>query len=111
MSEPWRGWADRLRRRKVAVEVDSRAVNEKVEELVTEANADLETRAAPFFCECSDATCRQRIRITPQRWSEIHQNRRDFILTPGHQSLDVERVVESFPRYLVVRKHAAILDG
>ena len=111
MSEPRRGWADRLRRRKVAVEVDSRAVNEKVEELVTEADADPETQAAPFFCECSDSSCRQRIRITPRRWSEIHQNRRDFIVTPGHQSLDVERVVESYPLYLVVRKHAVTFDG
>ncbi len=104
MRDPWRGWRNRLRRRKVAVEVQSRAANDKVEELVGEAGADAERERAPFFCECSDADCRRRIRITPQRWTEIHAHPRDFVVTPGHQSLDVERVVESFPGYLVVRK-------
>lgn len=98
------GWRDRLRRRKVAVEVEFRAANEKVEELVSDAGADPEREAAPFFCECSDPGCRRRIRITLAQWNEIHENPRDFVVMPGHESLDVERVVESFPGYLVVRK-------
>lgn len=104
MPDPRRRWRDRLRR-KVVVEVESRAANAKVEEIVNEAGADPERDAAPFFCECSDPGCRARIRITPELWDAIHAIRSDFVVAPGHQSLDVERVVDSFPGYLVVRKH------
>jgi hypothetical protein len=89
----------------------SRAANDKVEEIVSEAGADPEREPAPFFCECSDADCRRRVRITPQRWDEIHAGPRDFVVTPGHQSLDVERVVESFPGCIVVRKHQVAYES
>lgn len=101
----WSRWHPRMlrRRRKVVAEIQTRAVNEKVEELLDDAGADRQDPAG-FFCECSDPVCPARIEITPARWEALHADRRIFVVVPGHQDREVERVVDSLPGYLVVRK-------
>ena len=57
-----------------------------------------------FYCECSDDKCRQRIVLTPSEYKQLHQNRRQFVLVPGHQVAEFERVVTTTDKYIVVEK-------
>jgi hypothetical protein len=60
-----------------------------------------------FYCECADEKCSQRIALSPSEYEELHQNRSQFILIPGHEVVEVERVLFETPRYEVVEKYAA----
>jgi hypothetical protein len=90
--------------RKIRNELRSRGVNEKIESLVENSDEVGVDHAVGFFCECADDGCRDRISISVEQYGRIHDRRDDFIVRPGHQALEVERVVESEPGYLIVRK-------
>lgn len=93
------------RRRKVRNEAFTRGLNEKLESLVEQAAPDpISRRPVDFFCECAMAACTERIRLTMGQYDAIHARRDDFIVRPGHEDRSVERVVESEPGFLVVRK-------
>jgi hypothetical protein len=65
-----------------------------------------------FYCECSNMGCRKRITFTPGKYKELHQNSNQFILVPGHEVAEVERVVFRGDSYIVVEKYKTILpDG
>jgi hypothetical protein len=57
-----------------------------------------------FFCECSDENCHQRIRLSSSEYRSIHAKRNRFVLVPGHEVLDIERVVTKNSNYEVVEK-------
>ena len=93
------------RRRKVRNEVLSRGINEKIESLVEQGEpAPVDAQIVDFFCECAATECTERIRLSVGTYGQIHERRDDFVVRPGHQARDVERVVESEAGYLVVRK-------
>jgi len=59
-----------------------------------------------FFCECSDENCRQPISLKPSLYKEIHNNRNQFIIIPGHQAVAIEKIIfESTNDYTVVEKY------
>ena len=104
MSNDWtarRAW----RRRKVRNEVLAKGLNQKLESLVEQGEEEpVDQHPVDFFCECSTATCAERIRLTVARYDAIHSMPQDYIVRPGHQDQEVERVVDSEPGYLIVRK-------
>ena len=57
-----------------------------------------------FYCECSDVGCRERIKILPSVYADIHKDRLAFIIEPGHQQTAIEEVIKTFKRFIVVRK-------
>ena len=57
-----------------------------------------------FYCECSDETCLKRITMTLDRYDEIHKDRKQFLILPGHQVEPIEDIIETRPEYMVVRK-------
>ena len=57
-----------------------------------------------FFCECSNVECRLRIQVRPSDYNQIHVERDQFIVLPGHELLAVEQVVGKHEGYYVVRK-------
>jgi hypothetical protein len=61
-----------------------------------------------FFCECSDMKCEERIELKPSRYKELHQNTDQFIVLPGHNDPDIERIIKSSKHYLVVEKFVTI---
>ena len=64
-----------------------------------------DTRATlEFFCECSDVTCRQIIRLSADDYKKIHNNRRNFILKPGHETSEIESVIETKKSFNIVEK-------
>lgn len=57
-----------------------------------------------IFCECSDLACRARVHVVARRFDELHRDPDLFILAPGHETLEIERVVDQEGDHLIVRK-------
>lgn len=103
----------RSERRQIENEVVFRQANEQVlgELHEMEVNAK-ETGISPdiyelpihFYCECSDENCQKRIVIKLNLYNDLHNNRKQFLIKPGHEVLAIERIVLTTPNYAVVEK-------
>jgi hypothetical protein len=80
-----------------------RRVNERIREYKERYD-----RAEPmrFVCECADGGCIQPVHISMDEYVAVRARPRRFIVAPGHDEPDLERVVERFDRYWVVEKYA-----
>jgi hypothetical protein len=58
-----------------------------------------------FYCECADENCAKRVSLTLQEYREIHKNRRQFVIAPGHEVTLVEKVIAEMPTYTIVEKN------
>jgi hypothetical protein len=102
-------------RRLVENEVIFRQHNEKVQqdlealrdEAKTEGHDILprEDMSVHFYCECAKETCHERIVLTPDEYKEFHQNSSQFIVLPGHNFPEVERIVLTNDKLMVVEKY------
>jgi hypothetical protein len=58
-----------------------------------------------FQCECGNTdTCRERVQMTLAEYERVRRQRDRFAVLPGHQTDEIERVVEICDRFLVVDK-------
>jgi hypothetical protein len=81
-----------------------RAVNEEIEGLAE--RFALTDQALDLICECGDATCAQRIRMSHPDYVGLREDPRTFAVVPGHEVADVEDVVERREGYDVVQKRS-----
>jgi hypothetical protein len=82
-----------------------RSVNERVRELVTTAGARDQDPAASFVCECGRADCAATLELTVAQYEHVRADPTHFFVVSGHETPEVEEVVERHDRYDVVRKH------
>lgn len=96
-------------------EVVFRQSNERVQKTLKNLQAKAKKEGYPkklleknsslyFYCECADENCHERIIMKPSKYEEIHQDRSQFIIIPGHQVASIEETVISTPKYTVVKK-------
>ena len=83
-------------------EILFREVNERIQDMQSSAWGNNEI---DFMCECADAACTQVLTLTTAEYEALRSNSRQFAVLPGHQVEDIERVVETHPRSLVVEKN------
>src|SRR5581483_553184 len=76
-----------------------RGVNDQIEE---GAERHRVHSALPFHCECSRLTCAETIELMPPEYDAIAANPLHFIVKPGHQIDELERVTFESDRYVVV---------
>jgi len=81
----------------------NRRMEQTLEEIREEQDDDPDAPIA-FLCECSRLDCRERIHLTPSRFDRIHRDSEAFVLVPGHEMPEVERIVDQEGDYLIVRK-------
>jgi hypothetical protein len=93
---------DERQRRIGENEVIFREVNERVRE--TNETFDVVAGDAEFVCECGTASCVQRVRMSLAEYEQVRAEPTTFLIVPGHEILDVERVVRREPGFWVVRK-------
>lgn len=79
-----------------------REVNEQVRAVSTQFGSLPEQTA--FVCECSNDGCVEQIRVPVAVYESVRQNPRRFLLLPGHENDEFERVVERADGYLIVEK-------
>jgi hypothetical protein len=78
-----------------------REVNERIEDLAAPASF------AGFICECLDPTCDEQVALTIEQYEHVRAGSNRFFVLPGHHLEDVEEVVETTDRFLVVAKLGA----
>ena len=96
-------------RRLAANEALFREVNEHVEGTAEEFRVHADMQQA-FICECTDAGCVERVTLTLAEYEDVRANPRRFLVVPGHELLEIERVVAERPDYNVVEKVGAGAD-
>jgi hypothetical protein len=59
---------------------------------------------AGYLCECGDVNCTKKIELWRFEYEAVRARPNSFFVAPGHQKLEVERVVDELGLYLVVEK-------
>jgi hypothetical protein len=79
-----------------------REVNENIARLEERHGA---TAVEPvFLCECANADCTDHVSVESEVYSRVREQPRLFIVLPGHEDRQLERVVETHRAYLIVEK-------
>jgi hypothetical protein len=89
---------ERLQRRAAAAEVNGRQVNEAIEP------RERPDEAAFFVCECGHFGCSETVKIEVAGYEAVRTSFDRFLLVPGHEIEEVDKVVEDHGNYLVVIK-------
>ena len=58
-----------------------------------------------FFCECSDATCAERVKLSLTEYKHIRAEPTRFVVKNDHVVREIEHVVETVPDHVVIEKH------
>lgn len=84
-------------------EVAFREINERLRELGE--GFSLVSDTTEFVCECANADCTERVRMSLAAYEEIRSDPKRFFVIKGHESPEYERIVEEErEQYLVVEK-------
>lgn len=78
-----------------------RRVNERIEEINEALAGDSES---DFLCECGNDDCTAPVSLTLSEYEEVRSNPTHFLIAPGHDIIDLERVIRETDRYAVVEK-------
>jgi hypothetical protein len=90
-------WEERIARNEALF----REVNERVADLQDSLG---DGGTTDFVCECGADTCIERISVPMGVYERVRNDSHLFLVRPGHQEPEVERVVETDERFLVVCK-------
>src|SRR5919108_3174904 len=85
-------------------EAGRRNVNLELEEISEHELHALKATPIEVLCECGRDRCHERIKLTIEKYDAVHDEADRFIVVPGHELPDVERIVERHDDYLVVDK-------
>jgi hypothetical protein len=84
-------------------EVVMRAANREIQHAEEEVGNGSQGRFE-VLCECGREDCDGMLSLTIAEYEEIHREHDRFVVLPGHNSPQIERVVEERGGYLVVDK-------
>ena len=89
-----------------------REFNERVEDLADtlDHNGEGEYLRIGFVCECGNLDCLERIELTRAAYEEVRSDPKLFVVAPGHEDMNIARVVGRREGYEVVEKVAAAAD-
>jgi hypothetical protein len=80
-----------------------------VNERIAESAQRFDDREAAFVCECADSTCTEPVSASLEKYEQVRTDGTHFLLVPGHEDEQVERVIERKRRYQIVEKfHRAV---
>jgi hypothetical protein len=88
-------------RRAGANEATIRDVNEGIERGQWPGEEDT---PVGFRCECARLGCNRLIELTVREYEDVRANPRRFVVLPGHELPDFEKVIEARPGYVIVEK-------
>jgi hypothetical protein len=83
-------------------EVVFREVNERLRELGE--SFSMVSQVGEFVCECANTSCTERIQLTLPEYEHVRSDPKWFVIYPGHEALDYERVIEQTDSYTIVEK-------
>ena len=83
---------------------ENELVFREVNERIAEIGVGFELENVEAFCECSDTSCTQRFELSRSDYAHVRSSSTQFAVVPGHETPEVERVVEQREEYFVVEK-------
>jgi hypothetical protein len=81
-------------------EVKARARNEGIDRLTPAT-----VTALQILCECAQAQCMKLLEVSHDTYNDVRANPLRFIVAPGHELPEFERVISNEGGYLIVEKH------
>src|ERR1044072_6513651 len=78
-----------------------REVNERIAELNQTFQVD---GRSEFLCECSREECTEPVSISLEEYEEVRRTATRFFVLPGHEDVNVERVVSRSEHFIIVEK-------
>ena len=60
-----------------------------------------------FLCECGSAGCTAKLRVTLEEYERVRSEPTHFLVIPGHEVTEIERVVRRGDEHVVVEKFGA----
>jgi hypothetical protein len=60
--------------------------------------------ALEVYCECANLDCIERLTLTADEYREARSDPTRFVVSVGHEVLDIEEVVFTTDRFQIVRK-------
>ena len=91
--------------RRATTEALFRDVNERIAESAERFDA----RDTEFVCECSDPGCTHRVEASLAEYEQVRTESTTFLVVPGHEQTDIERVVSDRGRFRIVEKVQAAM--
>jgi len=79
-----------------------RTVNESIRSAVDRYGSD--GHEYSFICECSDASCMERVTLSTAEYERVRNDGTRFVLAPGHDSAPIETVVAVHGDHVIVEK-------
>ena len=92
--------------RLVRNQVIFREVNERLRDLAAAA-PDGHT---DYLCECTDVGCTVKIELKLSEYEAVRARPKTFFIVPGHEHLEVDRIVDGNHRYTTVEKIVPLDD-
>ena len=89
--------------RRATTEALFRDVNERI----AESAERFEATGTEFVCECADPNCTHRVAASLVEYEEVREDPTTFLVVPGHEQTDIERVVSERGRFRIVEKMQA----
>ena len=82
-----------------------REVNERIEDISGgSAEGDQQPERMRIVCECGGQECAELLEATVAEYEAVRSDPRRFLVLPGHEQTDIERVIERNSRFFVVEK-------
>ncbi|MGZ8739415.1 MAG: hypothetical protein ACXW0F_04135 [Gaiellaceae bacterium] len=99
---------DERKARQAKNEALARRLNEHIDAATGEL--DLAGVAEPidrgeYLCECADLACVDHVTLAHAEYAYARSNPIWFVVTPGHEVVDIETVVRTNERFAIVEKH------
>ena len=91
--------------RRATTEALFRDVNERIAESAERFDAE----ETDFVCECADANCTHRVSASLAEYEQVRADPTTFLVTPGHEQGDIERVISDRGRFRIVEKFQAVV--
>ena len=97
---------DQLKKDRIAKnEALFRDVNERVRQIDERQAVATGTEARwDFLCECGFGDCAQAMSVTLDEYERARRSPVHFLVLPGHERPEVERIIERGDRFLLVEK-------
>ena len=84
-------------------EILFREVNERLDDLATPWSKTTE-----YLCECSETSCIEIVELTNTEYERVRSRATVFVLRPGHERPEIEKVVEEHEGFVLVEKIVAV---
>lgn len=84
-------------------EILFREINERLDEMAVPWS-----KTTDYLCECSDMSCTKIVELTNDEYERVRSRPTVFVVAPGHEQPEIEKVVEVDDGYLLVEKVVAV---